>query len=86
MTIHEKHMQLIDAVNNATTDDEHWSATRYLDGWRDGIQDTGHRLSLIDADLTQFRRGFEHRPMCAGVFLDWKEAPAQPLPTGGANE
>ena len=71
-TMHEKHMTLVDAVNNAKTEEEHFWKSRYLHGWRQGIEDAGFQLDLCEADLEQFDRGFEHRPMCCGVFLDWQ--------------
>lgn len=80
MTLHEKHMKLIDAVNNSDTIDENWTNQCILWGWQKGIEDAGLRLDLIAADLEQFERGNEHRPMCCGIFLDWepKEVPSCP--------
>lgn len=72
MDLHEKHMQLVDAVNRTKTDSEHLVALHALHHWRDGVKDAGVRLDLMAADLEQFDRGFEHRPMCCGVFLDWE--------------
>lgn len=76
MTIHERHMELIDAVNNAKTRAEHQQAYWRLQGWRDGLRDCHREPDLIRADMEQFSRGFQDRPMCAGVFNDW-EPPAQ---------
>jgi len=70
--MHDKHMQLIDAVNNAKTRHDHWTAYCILRGWREGMADCGRSVDLIAADLTQFERGHEGRPMCCGVFNDWK--------------
>lgn len=70
--MHDKHMELIDAVNNAATEHDHWTAHCRLEGWRDGVRDAGRRVDLIAADLEQFERGFESRPMCCGVFNDWQ--------------
>jgi hypothetical protein len=66
-----KHTELIDAVNDATTEYEHTYAMGVLAGWRDGLEHCGHRLSLIDADHHSMAR-FGDRPMCCGVLLDWK--------------
>jgi hypothetical protein len=72
VSLHEKHMKLVDAVNNAKTEHEHYTLGQILHGWRDGVVDAGGRVDLCAADLEQFDRGFEHRPMCCGVFLDWE--------------
>ena len=72
MDIHEKHMLLIDAVNEAKTDREHWDAYMRLEGWRNGVKDAGGTVDLIAADLEQFERGHQDRLMCCGVFSDWK--------------
>jgi hypothetical protein len=72
--IHEKHMQLVDAVNEAKTEIEHRRSEVYLNGWRQGMADAGRELNLCHADLEQFDRGFTERPMCCGVFLDWEES------------
>jgi len=72
VTIHEKHMQLVDAVNGAKTQLDHDIAERVLRGWREGVKDAGFALDLIRADWEQFDRGHANRPMCCGVFNDWK--------------
>ncbi len=74
MTLQEIHMQMVDAVNNSKTQREHREADLMLHGWRKGVTDCGYHVDLIGADLAQFERGFENRPMCCGVFNDWKEA------------
>lgn len=71
MTIHEKHMHLIDKVNNAETELEHSCAEHYLKGWRDGVEYAGRGINYLHADLHQKNRG-HRRDMDAGVFLDWK--------------
>jgi hypothetical protein len=71
--IHEKHMMLVDAVNDATTQRAHSDAWMVLRGWREGMADAGREVDLCHADLEQFDRGFTERPMCCGVFLDWEE-------------
>lgn len=72
MTLHQKHMAMIDAVNNATTRSEHEVARLRLSGWREGVRAAGKEPSLIGADLAQIDRGHGDRPMCCGVFNDWK--------------
>ena len=75
MTLHEKQMELVDAVNNAKTTHEHAVAYWQLMGWREGVRACGREPDLIACDLTQFERGNENRPMCCGVFNDWSESP-----------
>ena len=71
MTINEKHMQLVEAVNNAKTVKYHESSNLYLIAWRMGIRDAGINLSLLDADRFYIDQGID-RPMCCGVWLDWE--------------
>jgi hypothetical protein len=66
-----KHTDLIDAVNDATTEYEHTRADAFLQGWRDGLKDCGRRWSFIEADEHTEAR-FPGRPICCGVLLDWK--------------
>lgn len=73
MNLHEKHMARIDAVNNAKSRIEHIMEYGKLEAWRDGAKDAGRTLDLCAADLEQIDRGHGERPMCCGVFLDWKE-------------
>ena len=71
MNLHLKHIELVEAVNNAKTELEHALAEHHLNGWRDGVNDCGRRVNLMDADLHYMDKGVD-RPMCCGVFLDWK--------------
>lgn len=74
MTLHEKNMARIDAVNTAPTELVHMVAQSELRAWRDGVTDGGGYIDLIAADLEQMdARGID-RPMCCGVFLDWKSS------------
>lgn len=75
MTLHEKQMELVDAVNNAKTTNEHSVAYWQLMGWREGVRACGREPDLISCDLAQFERGHKDRPMCCGVFNDWSETP-----------
>ena len=72
MNLHDKHIELVDAVNNSKTIAEHDRNYWFLAGWRAGQADAGYIVDLIAADLVQFERGFENRPMCCGVFSDWQ--------------
>ena len=69
ITIHERHMQYIDAVNNA---DDSMKPLRLaeLSAFRDGLFVAGANLGhyLIEADMEQLDRGND-RDMCCGVFL-----------------
>lgn len=71
MSLHEKHIAMIEAVNNSKTEHEHREADLKLEGWRDGVEAAGKRLDLCAADWHYMEQGIE-RPMCCGVFLDWK--------------
>ena len=73
-SIHEEHMKRVDAVNAAKTWQEQDAARHELTGFRDGLKAAGVHPDLMACDREQFARGFEHRPMCCGVFLDWKPA------------
>ncbi len=68
-----RHTDLIDAVNDARTKDEHDRAIAYLDGWRAGQAEAGCRWSFIEADEHTESR-FPGRPCCCGELLDWKPA------------
>ena len=73
MTLHEKHIERIELVNNAQTLEAHQEFLAELNAWKDGVADAGVRLDLIAADLHYIDQGID-RPMCCGVFNDWKEA------------
>lgn len=68
---YEKHIQLVEAVNNASTETEHFAAEIRLRGWREGMEDAGRPVSLLAADSFYLDQGID-RPMCCGVFLDWR--------------
>lgn len=71
--LQEKHIALVEAVNNAKTTAEHQCAQAYLRAWRDGVKDMGGNLDYIACDLHYLDQGVD-RPMCCGVFNDWKPA------------
>lgn len=70
--MHQKHIKLVELVNNSKTIEQHRFNENYLDGWRQGVKDSGITLSLLDCDIYYLDQGIE-RPMCAGVWLDWEE-------------
>jgi len=71
MSIHEKHIELIEAVNASTTQVQHDIRYAHLRGFRDGIEAAGLRVPICDADLHYIDQDID-RPMCCGVWLDWK--------------
>lgn len=77
MSLHEKHMKLLDQANYAETEMERRDGVQFLHGWRQGIEDAGIKLDLCAADLEYDSRGVD-RPMCAGLFLDWEPAKRRP--------
>lgn len=77
MNLREKHIQLVEAVNNATTEKEHRDHEMRLQWWREGVADSDRVLSYIAADMHYLNQGIE-RPMCCGVFLDWKPNSLEP--------
>lgn len=70
-TLHEAHISLIEEVNNAKTEEAHQRAEAGLAAWRKGVEDAGVKLDFIGCDLHYLNRGID-RPMCWGVFLDWR--------------
>lgn len=68
--MHKSYYQMVDAVNEATTERDHAYAEARLSGWIECAE--YHRLhwSGISADqYTEHKYG--DRPMCCGVLLDW---------------
>ena len=74
MTLFEKHIARVEAVNNSTNDGEHFLAEHILRAWRRGVEDAGLTLDLCAVDLHYLDQGID-RPMCCGVFLDWEPTP-----------
>ena len=72
MSIHERHLQLVDAVNNSATDSERRYCSAILSGFRDGIRTAGKHLDLIAGDFHTMEKHGEDREMCCGELLDWK--------------
>ena len=72
MTLFEKHIDLLEAVNNAKTNSQYDLAYHRLIGFRDAL--TALNINqLMACDLHYLVQGIE-RPMCCGVFLDWEPA------------
>lgn len=73
MSTRRKHIELVEAVNNAKTQAEHDRADAVLEGFRAAFDETYDGFSLMDCDRHYMDQGVT-RPMCCGVFLDWKPA------------
>lgn len=63
--------ELIAACNNAKTDHEHVRAMGKLEGYKEACFTLDVGYDWTDADLHHQGTDAE-RPMCLGVFLDWK--------------
>ena len=70
MTITDKHIALVEAVNNATTEQEHRECEIVLNTFRETLSLLGHEPNLMACDMHYLSQGID-RPMCCGVFLDW---------------
>lgn len=77
---HDKHIEYVEAVNNATTREEHDLAEVRLRAFREGLRAAGVEPDLMGCDLFYMDQGID-RPMCCGVWLDW-----EPLHTHVAGE
>ena len=75
MSLQEKHIELVEAVNNALTDAAHHEARITLDGFRLAIEEVVDNPGdlYMKCDLHYMNQGID-RPMCCGVFLDWSPA------------
>jgi hypothetical protein len=73
MTRDDRHIELVEAVNNAKTQREHDLAEAKLEGFRAACECyVGRNIGalLMDCDRYYMAKGID-RPMCCGVFLDW---------------
>ena len=70
MTLLEKHIEIVESVNNAQTNSEHQTASSRLDGFREALNLMGIN-QLIECDMHYIEQGVD-RPMCCGIFLDWE--------------
>ncbi len=72
------HLELVDAVNDASTMDERMAAHSYLRGYRQGLADAngsgdvGVGMLIIEADLHSMGKYGEDADMHGGVLIDWK--------------
>jgi hypothetical protein len=73
MSIRDKHIEMVEAVNAAQTIRQHRDSELLLEGWREGVRATGIHLDLLAADSHYLDAGI-NRPMCCGVWLDWTPA------------
>lgn len=65
-----RHLELVDAVNDAKTHSERALAEARLQGYREGASING--ISLMEADLYSMEKHGKNAPMCCGVLLDWQ--------------
>lgn len=67
-------IQLVDAVNFAKNEYEHALAIEKLAGFRIGCDACGVSWMPCEVDLEIMARekDGEERPLCCGVYLDWK--------------
>ena len=67
----DKHIELVESVNNSRTIAEHESAKQRLRGFRDALDHMEPRpMHLVKCDHHYLDQGID-RPMCCGVWLDW---------------
>lgn len=71
---YQRHIELLEAVNAATTEQEHHDAEVFLRGFRDAIVTVGifpHTGYLVmQGDSHYINQGVDH-PMTGGIFHDW---------------
>ena len=75
-TLQNKHLELVQSVNEAKTHVQHRDAENKLSGFREAlsmIDPRGYASYLMDCDMHYIEQGVD-RPMCCGVFLDWRPA------------
>ncbi len=68
----DKYISLVIKVNNSKTKEEHLENQNHLNSWMEGVKDSNGVVRLVEADLYYLNQGID-RPMCCGVFLDWRE-------------
>ena len=66
----DKHIELVELVNNAYSEREHQIASDVLHGFRLALGLQGIN-QLIECDMYYIDKGID-RPMCCGIFLDWE--------------
>lgn len=65
------HLEMVDAVNEATTEREMDKAELMLYGWRECADHFGIEWNALEADRHTLAK-YGLRPMCCGVLLDWE--------------
>ena len=70
MATFEKHIVLLEAVNNAKNQHEYDMAYQRLRGFRDALECLAIN-HLVECDWHYIDQGID-RPMCCGVWLDWQ--------------
>lgn len=85
MTIQERFIQLIVAVNDSTTEQEHRENEIRLQTFKETVKLFGYRLNLMAADMHYLDKGV-NRPMCCGVWLDWKPTEVRSILQGVLSE
>jgi hypothetical protein len=65
----DKHIELIEAVNNSKTEEQHYINMARLDGYRTALEIMQEEY-YIECDRYYIDKGV-NRIMCCGVFLDW---------------
>lgn len=66
--IFDRHIELVEAVNNAKSEQDKNKASDILYGFREALEAVGIN-QLMECDMYYVNRGID-RPMCCGVFLD----------------
>lgn len=66
-----EHIRLVESVNNSTTPQEHTLNLAVLYSFRKALEILEIN-QLCECDYYYLDQGID-RPMCCGVFLDWKE-------------
>ena len=69
--------KLVDANDETKTEREHETIMNRFYGWKQGVHDTwNHSFNGDYYYIEKFDSGeIEERPMCCGVFLDWRHKP-----------
>lgn len=79
-----RHLELVDAVNDASTLEERHAAHSYLRGYREGwanargTGDVGVGMLIIEADHHSMAKHGEDADMHGGVLFDWKPKAVKP--------
>jgi hypothetical protein len=72
MRLYDKYIELLSKVNDEDkTREEHQEALAVLHGWKLGVFDCSDGKYSFNGNYHYTNLGI-NRPMCAGVFLDWK--------------